>query len=102
MTTRLLSSAPNIMSIHASNALFCDQCRRALLVKMRLKSNYAKVLSLDQPAEYKIDARGKPALAAAEVLAAQVLYAVNSFKSIPERSNGVLIHLDTLSLLMAL
>ncbi|GFO45302.1 hypothetical protein PoB_007180700 [Plakobranchus ocellatus] len=61
-----------------------------------------KVHSLDQPAEFNIDARGKSALAAAEVLAARVLCAMNSVKSIPERSNSVLIHLDTVSLLMAL
>ncbi|GFO12715.1 hypothetical protein PoB_003922000 [Plakobranchus ocellatus] len=62
----------------------------------------AKVHSLNQPAEFNIAARGKPALAAVEVLAAHVLYAVNSVKSLPERSNSVLIHLDTVSLPMAL
>ncbi|GFO32893.1 hypothetical protein PoB_005939800 [Plakobranchus ocellatus] len=59
-------------------------------------------LEKDQPAEFNIDAGGYPALAATGVLAAQVLCAVNSVKSIPERSNTVLIHLDTVSLLMAL
>ncbi|GFO28189.1 hypothetical protein PoB_005469400 [Plakobranchus ocellatus] len=62
----------------------------------------AKVHSLDQPAEFNIDARGKPALAAAEVLTARVLCTVNSVKSIPEGSNSVLTHLDTVFLLMAL
>ncbi|GFO37021.1 hypothetical protein PoB_006352600 [Plakobranchus ocellatus] len=64
-------------------------------IKTTKKIGETKVHSLDQPAEFNGDARGKPALAAAEVLAARVLCAVNSVKSIPERSNSVLIHLDT-------